>query len=142
MKALNPYLNFSGRTEEAFTFYKSVFGGEFAALQRFKDMPGSKVAEKEKNQLMHVALPLGKVAMLYGSDAPESMGRKVAMGNNINLMIDAESQAEADKLFRGLSAGGKVDMPLQKTFWGALYGSLVDKYGVHWMINFALEQPK
>lgn len=141
MKAIHPYLNFSGKTEEAFSFYKSVFGGEFSSVQRFKDMPGAeKLRPKEKDQLMHIALPIGKAAILMGSDAPESMGMKVSPGNNVHLMIDAESEAEARRLFETLSAGGKVQMPLQKTFWGALYSNFTDKYGVHWMINYAEQQ--
>ncbi len=137
MKAIDPYLNFNNETEEAFLFYKSVFGGEFSSVQRFKDMPGAeKILPHEINKILHIALPLGKGGVLMGSDALESMGRKVVYGNNVHLMIDMESEAEAEKLFKGLSAGGKVQMPLEKTFWGALYASFTDKFGVQWMINY------
>jgi PhnB protein len=142
MKAISAYLNWNGKTEEAFNFYKSVFGGEFSALQRFKDMPGAeKTPEKEKNWILHIALPLGKAGVLMGSDTPESRGMKVVHGNNVHLMIDAESEQEAERLFMALSAGGKVMMPLQKQFWGALYASLTDKFRVNWMINYGMEQP-
>jgi PhnB protein len=138
MKSLNPYLNFNGKTEEAFIFYRSVFGGDLASLQRFKDIPGREnIPADVANQIMHIELPIGKVGILMGSDSPESMvGRKINMGNNINLIIEAESEAEAKMLFDKLSAGGKVDQPLQKTFWGAMYASFSDKYGVLWMINY------
>lgn len=142
MKAVTPYLHFNGKTEEAFNFYKSVFGGEFSTLQRFKDMPSSeRVPAKEKNNILHIALPLGKAGILLGSDSPEYMGRKVNFGNNIHLAIDTESEAEAKMLFTKLSEGGKVDMPLKKMFWGALYASFTDKFGVNWMISFTQEQP-
>jgi PhnB protein len=138
MKAIDPYLNFNHETEEAFLFYKSVFGGEFSSVQRFKDMPGAeKILPHEANKILHIALPLGKGGVLMGSDALESMGRKVVSGNNVHLMIDVVSEAEAEKLFRGLSVGGKVQMALQKTFWGALYASFTDKFGIQWMINYS-----
>ncbi len=137
MKALNPYLNFSGNTEEAFTFYKSVFGGEFAMIQRFKDTPeASRVAAKDQDKLMHIALPIGKGNVLMATDALESMGHKLVIGNNIQLSVSADSEAEADKIFKGLSAGGKVDVPLSKQFWGAYFGMCTDKFGVQWMVSF------
>jgi PhnB protein len=137
MATLNPYLNFSGNTEEAFTFYKSVFGGEFATLQRFKDTPeAGRVPEKEKNMLMHVALPVGKGNTLMATDALESMGHKLTVGNNIQLSLEADSKDEAEKLFKGLSAGGKVTMPLADTFWGAYFGMLTDRFGIQWMVNY------
>jgi PhnB protein len=137
MKALNPYLNFSGNTEEAFIFYKSVFGGEFAMIQRFKDTPeASRVAAKDQDKLMHIALPIGKGNVLMATDALESMGHKLVIGNNIQLSVSADSEAEADKIFKGLSAGGKVDVPLSKQFWGAYFGMCTDKFGVQWMVSF------
>ena len=136
MATLNPYLNFAGNTEEAFTFYRSVFGGEFTTLQRYKDTPeAGRVPEKEKEKLMHVSLPVGKGNSLMAADPPESMGRLIA-GNNFHLLLEAESKDEAEKLFKGLSAGGKVTMPLNDTFWGSYFGMLVDKFGIQWMVNY------
>ncbi|MFI5154125.1 MAG: VOC family protein [Chitinophagales bacterium] len=137
MKAVNPYLNFNGNTEEAFNFYKSVFGGEFSAFQKFKDMPGTeKLSVAEKEKIMHVALPIGKDNMLMASDVIESMRQNIQFGNNFQISLIADSEAEADKVFNGLSSGGKVTMPLAKAFWGAYFGMLTDKYGVQWMINY------
>ena len=142
MKSVNPYLNFNGNTEEAFKFYKSIFGGEFVILQRFKDMPGAEkmTPPNEMNRIMHVSLPLGKVGMLMGSDAPESRGMKVAFGNSVNISIEAESEEEAMRLFKGLSDKGKVAMPIGKQFWGAMYGMCTDKFGINWMINYTYPQ--
>ena len=137
MATLNPYLNFAGNTEEAFRFYRSVFGGDFTTLLRFKDTPeASKIPEKEKNMLMHVALPVGKGNSLMATDAVESMGHKLTVGNNIQLSLEAESKDEAERLFKGLSAGGKVTVPLQDSFWGAYFGMLIDKFGIQWMVNY------
>lgn len=137
MKSLNPYLNFAGNAEEAFKFYQSVFGGEFTSLQRFKDTPeAGKIPAADREKIMHIALPMGKGNVLMASDAPESMGFKLTAGNNCFLTIEAESQEEADRLFRGLSAGGKAALPMQKMFWGAYYGQCADKFGIQWMINF------
>jgi PhnB protein len=141
MKSINPYLNFKDRTEEAFNFYKSVLGGEFTMFQRFKDMPpgSGNVAESEKDLILHVSLVLSNGIVIMGSDAPEAHGLKVVTGNNVHMMLNAESEAEAEKLYKGLSEGGKVTMPLQKMFWGALYASFADKFGVNWMINYDLQ---
>jgi len=137
MAALNPYLNFDGKTEEAFNFYKSVFGGEFETMQKMSDTPmGGQLSDDEKRRVMHVALPIGKGSILMGSDIMPSMGHKLSVGNNVHITIIAESKEEADRLFKGLSAGGTVTMPLDMAFWGAYFGMLVDKYGVQWMINF------
>ena len=137
MATINPYLNFLGNTEEAFNFYKSVFGGEFAMLQRFKDTPeADKVPVNEREMIMHIALPIGKGNVLMATDALESMGHKITMGTNISLSVSAESKEEADKLFNGLSEGGKIDMPLQDMFWGAYFGMCKDKFGIQWMVNF------
>jgi PhnB protein len=139
MKTVNPYLNFPGTAEEAFNFYKSVFGGEFTTVQRFKDTPeGSRASASDANKIMHISLPLGKGNTLMATDAVESMGHSVTPGNNFHLTIEAESEAEANKLFSGLSAGGKVTMPMAKTFWGAYFGMATDKFGVQWMINYTL----
>lgn len=137
MKMVNPYLNFGGETEEAFNFYKSVFGGEFSTFTRFKEMPGGQdVPEDAKEMILHVALPLGKNNILMGSDAPKSMGFTINKGNSIHISIHAESREEADKLFNGLSAGGNVVMPMADQFWGEYYGAFSDKFGINWMISF------
>jgi len=138
MPAINPYLNFPGNTEDAFNFYKSVFGGEFLTLQRFKDTPDAgNLPAGVENQVMHVALPIGKNNILMGTDAPESMGFSLTVGTNQYICISPDSREEATKLFDGLSAGGKVEMDLQDMFWGAYYGSLTDKFGVKWMVNYS-----
>jgi len=135
MRAVNPYLNFNGNTEEAFNFYRSVFGGEFVTIMRFGDTPGCEsMPETEKNGIMHIALPLGS-SLLMGTDVPKSM-EQVKFGTNSSITIDAESREEADKYFNGLAEGGKVGMPMDDMFWGAYYGMLTDKFGVQWMINF------
>lgn len=140
MPALNPYLNFNGSTEEAFNFYKSVFGGEFAMIMRFKDIPAEyKGPAHEDNKVMHIALPITGGGMLMGSDVPEAMG-KVITGTNIQLSLAPSSKAEADKLFNGLSAGGRVTMPMADAFWGAYFGMCEDKFGIRWMINFDANQ--
>jgi len=137
MVKINPYLNFAGNTEEAFTFYKSVFGGEFSTLQRFKDTPeAGKIPKHEQDKIMHVALPIGKGNTLMATDALESMGQKLTVGNNVYLIIQPESREEAERLFNSLSPGGKVEMPLQEASWGAYFGMLRDKYGIQWMVNY------
>ena len=137
MPTINPYLNFQGRTEEAFNFYKSVFGGEFITFQRFKETAAAdNVAPNEKDKIMHVALPIGKGNILMGTDALESMGQKVVSGNAIQLSLEAESKEEATKLFNGLSAGGKIEQPLKDEFWGAYFGMFTDKFEIKWMINY------
>lgn len=138
MLTINPYLNFLGNTEEAFLFYKSVFGGEFSTLQRFSDIPGAAdhLPEADKHKLMHVALPIGEACVLMGTDALESAGHKVTMGNNISLSINAESEAHADKLYAALSQNGVAEMPMEKTFWGAYFGMCDDQFGLKWMINY------
>lgn len=137
MKQVNPYLNFNGNTEEAFNFYKSVFGGEFRMLMRFKDTPeAGNIPADVRDLIMHVALPLGKDNVLMGTDAPESMGFGLKEGNNVHISIHTESREEADKLFNGLSAGGNVQMPMTDMFWGDYYGAFTDKFGIQWMISF------
>ena len=144
MKALHPYLNFKGNTEEAFHFYKSVFGGEFAIVQRFKDTPeASRVPANEKDKIMHIALPIGNGIVLMATDALESRGHKLVTGNAIQLSISADSEAETDKIFNALSAGGNVTVPLAKMFWGAYFGMCTDKFGVQWMVSYdENQQPK
>lgn len=131
------YLNFNGNTEEAFQYYRSVFGGEFSALQRFKDTPEKeKLSPTDQEKLMHIALPVGTNMSLMGTDMLESMGQVLKPGNNYSISLEAESKEEAEKLFTKLSAGGKVEMALQKTFWGAYFAMFTDKFGIQWMINF------
>jgi PhnB protein len=142
MATLNPYLNFKGNTEVAFNFYKSVFGGEFKELQRFKNTPeADRVPENEKDKLMHISLPIGPGNILMATDALESMGHKLTVGNNFYLSLSADSESEADKLFNGLSSGGKATMPLQKTFWGSYFGMVTDKFGINWMVSYDYKQP-
>ena len=136
MPALNPYLNFNGNAEEVFNFYKSVFGGEFATVMRFKDLPSEyKSSASDDNKIMHMALPITGGSVLMGSDVPEKMG-KVVVGSNFNIAIGASSKQEADKLFNGLSAGGNVVMPMADAFWGSYFGMFTDKYGISWMVSY------
>ncbi len=141
MAKLNPYIHFDGKAEEAFNFYKSIFGGEFDMLMRFKDMP-SEVASPTtaSERIMHMSLPIGHGSILMGSDRPEMFGPAI-IGENASISITADSEEEAHKIFNGLSAGGKITMPLEKAFWGALFAMLTDKYGVQWMISYNNEQP-
>lgn len=142
MAKLNSYLNFDGNAEEAFNFYKSVFGGEFkGSINRMSDAPGTEnLSDEEKNRVMHIALPIAGGDMLMASDIIPSMGHKLIKGNNNYISIFPESREEADRLFNGLSAGGNIEMPLDDMFWGAYYGSFEDKFGVHWMINYDKSQ--
>jgi PhnB protein len=138
MAQINPYIHFNGNAEEAFTFYKSVFGGEFARISRFKDLsiPGMPVSEKEANKIMHIALPIGKNSVLMGSDTPEFMGRQNENENRSKISISTESKEEADSIFNGLSAGGNVEMPIDDSPWGSYFGMFRDKYGIEWMVSF------
>ena len=141
MAKMNSYLNFNGNTEEAFNFYKSVFGGEFLTLMRFKDTPDAdKMPADEQEKVMHVALPIGD-NILMGTDVLKSM-EPVNFGTNSSLSIDGESEEEANQLFNKLSVGGKVVMPLEKMFWGALFGMITDKFGVQWMVNYDFKERK
>jgi PhnB protein len=137
MALINPHINFNGNAEEAFTFYKSVFGGEFAKIMRFKDMasPEFPVAEKEANKIMHIALPIGK-NVLMANDVPEILGQVNENENRSKISISAESKEEADRLFNGLSAGGQVEMPIMDSPWGSYFGMFRDKYGIEWMVDF------
>ena len=137
MALINPHINFNGNAEEAFTFYKSVFGGDFAMIMRFKDLagPGAAFEEKEANKIMHIALPIGP-NVLMGNDVPESMGRVNEQENRSKIAIGAASREEADKLFTGLSAGGSVEVPMADSPWGSYFGMFRDKYGIEWMIDF------
>jgi len=142
MATLNPYLNFAGKTEEAFNFYKSVFGGDFLGeINRFKDTPDAdKLPKENQNTVMHIALPIGKGNVLMATDALESMGHKLIPGNNFYLSLEADNKTEAEKLFNALSKGGTVTMPLADAFWGAYFGMLTDKFGINWMVNYTYPQ--
>jgi PhnB protein len=138
MATIHPHINFNGNAEEAFHFYKSVFGGEFQKIIRFKDMASAEfpVAESEANKIMHIALPIGK-SILMANDVPEIMGRTNENENRSKIVISAESKEEADKLFTGLSAGGQVEVPMADSPWGSYFGMFRDKYGIEWMVDFA-----
>jgi PhnB protein len=137
MALINPHINFNGNAEEAFTFYKSVFGGVFTKIIRFKDLAGPEfpVAANEANKIMHIALSFGK-NFLMANDVPESMGRTNENENRSKIYISAESREEADKLFNGLSAGGNIEMPIADSPWGSYFGMFRDKYGIEWMVDF------
>lgn len=140
MAKVTTYLNFPRNTEEAFTFYKSVFGGEFiGGISRFSSIPQSDkmppLAEADRNLVMHVALPILGGHELMGTDAPESMGFRVNMGNNVYINLEPDTRAETLRLFKALSDGGTVGIDLQDMFWGGYYGSCIDKFGVQWMFN-------
>lgn len=138
MATTNTYLNFNGNCEEAFNFYKSVFGGEFTYMGRFDQMPESKdytVPDTDKNKIMHVSLPIGS-SVLMGSDVGGDWAPSFKLGNNFSVSITADSKEEADKIFNALSAGGHVTMALENTFWGDYFGMLTDKFGVNWMMSY------
>ena len=139
MALINPHINFNGNAEEAFTFYKSVFGGAFEKIIRFKDIASAEfpVAEKEENKIMHIALPIGKHSMLMANDVPEIMGRTNENENRSKISISAESREEADRLFNGLSAGGTVEVPMADGMFGAYFGMFRDKYGIEWMVDYS-----
>ena len=138
MALINPHINFNGNAEEAFTFYKSVFGGEFAKIIRFKDIASAEfpVSEKEENKIMHIALPIGKSNMLMGNDVPEILGKTNENENRSKIVIIAESKEEADKLFNGLTVGATIEMPIDNSPWGLYFGMFRDKYGIEWMVEF------
>ncbi len=144
MAKFNIYLNFPGTSEKAFNFYKSVFGGEFTSVFRFKDMPmpGVEIAKKDENKIMHISLPVGKDDVLMASDALDSHGQKLVQGNNVYVSVHPESKQEADRIFKALSAGGVVEMPIADQVWGDYYGSLKDKFGVLWMVNYSYPKAK
>lgn len=137
MATINPHINFNGNAEEAFNFYKSVFGGEFTQIVRFKDIstPEYQIPEKEANKIMHIVLPIGKNTLM-ANDVPESMGRVNENENRSKIFVRAESREEADKLFNGLSAGGNMEAPIGDSPWGSYFGMFRDKYGIEWMVDF------
>jgi PhnB protein len=136
---VNVYLNFPGTAEEAFEFYRSVFGGEFNSVVRFKDMPmeGFEIPKADEDKIMHMGLPIGDGSqMLMATDALESMGQSLTQGNNAHVSIHPSSKEEADRIFDGLSAGGTIEMPIGDQPWGDYYGSFRDRFGVQWMVNY------
>ena len=142
MAKVSTYLNFPNKTEEAFNFYKSVFGGEFiGGISRFGEIPPSEgmppIADADKNLVMDIVLPILGGHQLMGTDAPESMGFRVNFGNNVYLNLGIDTRVETERLFKALSAGGIVEQELQDMFWGDYYGSCKDKFGVQWMFNCA-----
>lgn len=142
MTKLNPYLNFDGNCEEAFEFYKTVFGGEFPYKGKFKDMPDfdkSGMSPHHGERIMHVSLPISAETMIMGSDTGGEWASQFNQGNNISLSISTNQKPEADRLFRELSAGGVITMPLADTFWGDYFGMFTDKFGINWMISYNKE---
>lgn len=145
MAKVSTYLNFPGNTEEAFNFYKSVFGTEFRGeISRMGEIPPQEghppIAEEYKNKIMNIALPILGGHILMGTDAVPGMGFELKMGNNIYITLEPDTRAEADRLFNALSEGGQAEMPMQEMFWGDYYGSCTDKFGVGWMIDTAAKE--
>lgn len=143
MATVNVYLTFNGNCEEAFNFYRSVFGGEFPYVGRFKDMPpspetGKTIPDEEGERIMHISLPISKETMIMGSDTGGEWAAQYKQGNNFSISINADTREDADRFFKGLSAGGQVIMPMNETFWGDYFGMFTDKFGVNWMVSFAM----
>lgn len=143
MAQINPYINFNGNAEEAFLFYKSVFGGEFRQVTRFKEMESAEfpIPESEANKIMHITLPIGQ-NVLMGNDVPEFMGKVNENENRSKIAISTESKEEADKLFNGLSAGGTVEFPISDSPWGSYFGMFRDKYGIEWAVDYDTKHNK
>ena len=137
MPTINPYMNFNGNAEEAFIFYRSVFGGEFGKIIRFKDLssPEFPIPENEANKIMRITLPIGK-NILMANDVPEAMGRVNERENRSKISVTADSREEAEKIFNGLSKGGEVEMPLGESLWGSYFVMFRDKYGIEWTVEF------
>jgi len=138
MKAINPWINFNGNAEEAFTFYKLVFGGEFKKIVRFKDIASAEfqIAADDANKIMHIALPIGKNNVLIANDVPGFLGRVDENENRLKIAVSADSREEAEKIFNGLSAGGTVEMPIDESPWGTYASMFRDKYGIEWIVEF------
>lgn len=142
MARINPHIHFNGNTEEAFLFYKSIFGGEFSKIVRYKDMMsgGYQFPEHELNKIMQIVLPIGGLSVLTGSDVPDILGQVSENENRSKITVTAESREEADALFNGLSAGGTIEMEITDTPWCSYFGAFRDKYGIEWMIEFNFSQ--
>ncbi len=146
MTTVNVYLTYDGNCKEAFEFYKTVFGGEFSYVGTFGEMPPQEgmpaLDEKDKKKIMHISLPISKETSLMGSDTGGEWASKFKQGNNFSISVNTDTTEETDRIFNKLSAGGKVTMPLDKTFWGSYFGMLTDKYGINWMVSCELTQNK
>lgn len=141
MAKVNLYISFNGNCEEAFNFYKKVFGSEFSYIGRFRDMPSpTGISEDELDKIMHISLPISEETALFGSDIPSSYSEKMVWGNNFSISVDCSSEAECNELFSKLCDEGLVTMPLEKTFWNAYFGMCLDKFGINWMINYDYPQ--
>ena len=142
MAKINPYIHFNGNAEEAFEFYRSVFGGEYHQVVRFKDMPMSEhpIPENEADKIMHISLPIGPHSMLMGSDTPSTMGTHNEQETRSKMYIHTASKDQADAIFNGLSEGGAVEMPIGQSPWGSYFGMLRDKFGIEWMIDYSETQ--
>lgn len=136
LASVNPYLSFNGTCEAAFNFYKSVFGGEFGMVGRYKDIPGEEIPESEKEKIMHIELPLTDHVCLMGADASEVFGQVTKFGDCVTLTLCTENEEDTRRIYNALSEGGKITMPLDKTFWADLYASFTDKFGISWALNF------
>lgn len=138
MASIHPYIHFNGNAEEAFTFYKSVFGTDFTTILRFKDMhsEGAPNFENEADKIMHIALTIGKHSLLMGSDTPELLGKHSEMETRSKISIRCDSKEEANHLFNGLSADGQIEMPIEDSPWGSYFGMFRDKFGIEWMVDF------
>jgi PhnB protein len=139
MTRLHSYLNFAGNTEEALNFYRSVFGGEFSSLVRFRDLPieGVTIPKEDQDKIAHVGLPIGEGEVLMASDTLKSLGQELVQGNNVYVSVHPESREEADRIFNALSKGGDIEMPIGDQAWGDYYGAFKDKFGVMWMVNYS-----
>jgi PhnB protein len=139
MTRLHSYLNFAGNAEEAFSFYRSVFGGEFSSLVRFKDLPveGMTIPKEDEGKIMHISLPIGEDSILMASDVLESLGQQLVQGNNVYVSVHPDTREEADRVFKALSEGAEVEMPIADQVWGDYFGSLKDKFAVMWMVNYS-----
>lgn len=137
MATINPHINFNGNAEEAFQFYRSIFGGAFTKIVRFKDLssPDFLVPEIELNKIMHISLPIGN-SVLMANDVPESLGRVSENENRSKIVVRTQTREEANKIFSGLSKGGSIEMPIGDSPWGSYFGMLRDKFGIEWMIEF------
>jgi PhnB protein len=143
MQNIDIYLHFNGNSEEAFSFYKSIFGGEFITAQRYKDMPGGdKMSSADQEKMMHISLQVTPATMLMATDILAKDDKELQQGNNFHICLQADSEKEADNLFASLAEDGMIEMPMNKTFWGAYFGMCKDKFGLLWMINFAYPQPQ
>jgi PhnB protein len=142
---INPYLTFLGNCEEAIQFYKTVFGGDFTYVGRFKEMPpqgGPPMKPEDAEKIMHISLPIGKATTLMGSDAGGDWAPAISIGNNITISITADSKADADRIFNALAIGGKVTMPLADTFWGDYFGLCTDSFNINWMMSYNAKAPQ